>query len=260
MVSDMKSPRIPILISLPKELCSVEILLAADIHTGSAEFDQKKWESFEELLKRPNTYVIFAGDQCEYATRSSKSDVYTQALSPRQQKDWWIEHLRPYKDKVLCIVDGNHEFNRASKDADDFPLYDIALALGIEDRYRSEAAFVDIGVGSVGTAGKQVRYVFRVQHQAKNNVNHGTADGFEGIDVFVSGHTHKPADKPLGKLVYDAKNKFVAHKDVENIVCGHFLRFGGYGERGGYRPTSQKLYSIILSGRKKAIETRGFHL
>ena len=140
-------------------------------------------------------------------------------------------------------------------------MYDIALALGIEDRYRSEAAFVDIGVGSGGHGkGKQVHYVIRVQHQAKNNVNHGTADGIEGIDAFVSGHTHKPMDKPLGKLVYDPKNKAVSQKDVENIVCGHFLRFGGYGERGGYRPTAQKLFSMILSGKKKDIETRGFHL
>lgn len=257
----MKSSRLPILVNLPESLKSAEILLAADIHTGSAEFDQNKWAKFEELLKRPDTFVVFAGDQCEYATRSSKSDVYTQAISPSQQKRWWIEHLRPYKDKVLCIVDGNHEYNRASKDADDFPLYDIALALGIEDRYRSEAAFVDIGVGNGGHGkGKQVHYVFRVQHQAQNNVNYGTADGFEGIDVFVSGHTHKPADRPRGKLVYDTQNKAVAHKDVENIVCGHFLRFGGYGERGGYRPTSQKLYSVVLSGKKKSIETRGFHL
>lgn len=256
----MKSTRLPILVNLPESLQSVEILLAADIHTGSAEFDQSKWAKFEELLKQPDTFVIFAGDQCEYATRSSKSDVYTQTLSPSQQKRWWIEHLKPYKDKVLCIVDGNHEFNRASKDADDFPLYDIALALGIEDRYRSEAAFVDVGVGHVGTAGKQVRYVFRVQHQAKNNVNHGTADGFEGIDVFISGHTHKPMDKPLSKLIYDTKNKAVVQKDIENIVCGHFLRFGGYGERGGYRPTSQKMFSVVLSGKKKAIETRGFHI
>jgi predicted phosphodiesterase len=240
---------------------SVEIFLAADIHTGSAEFDEKRWELFEELLKKPNSYVIFAGDQMEYATRQSKSDVYTQTMPPSYQKKWWIERLKKYKDKVLCIVDGNHEFNRASKDADDFPLYDIALALGIEDRYRSEAAFVDIGVGNGGHGkGKQIHYVIRVQHQAKNNVNHGTADGLEGIDVFVSGHTHKPMDKPLGKLVYDAKNKFVSQKDVENIVCGHFLNFGGYGERGGYRPTSQKLFSIILSGKKKSIETRGFHL
>lgn len=258
----MKSSRVPILISLPKELEKVEILIAADIHTGSAEFDEKKWGQFEELLKQPGKYVIFAGDQCEYATRSSKSDVYTQALSPSQQKRWWIEHLKKYKDKVLCIVDGNHEFNRASKDADDFPLYDIALALGIEDRYRSEAAFVDIGVGDGGHGkGKQTHYVFRVQHQAKNNVNHGTADGIEGIDVFVSGHTHKPMDKPLGKLIYDSKNKSVSQKDVENVVSGHFLRFGGYGERGGFRPTSQKLYSVILHGKKKKeIETRGFHL
>ena len=230
----MKSPQVPILISLPKDITSVEIFLAADIHVGSAEFDEKRWEQFEELIKQPNAYVIFAGDQMEYATRSSKSDVYTQKLSPSQQKRWWVEHLRNYKDKVLCLVDGNHEYNRASKDADDFPLYDIALALGIEDRYRSEAAFVDIGVGDGGHGkGKQVRYVFRVCHQAKNNVNFGTADGFEGIDVFVSGHTHKPQDLPRPKLVYDTKNKSVSQKDVENIVCGHFLRYGGYGERAG---------------------------
>lgn len=257
----MKSPQAPILISLPKDITSVEIFLAADIHVGSAEFDEKRWEQFEELIKQPNAYVIFAGDQMEYATRSSKSDVYTQKLSPSQQKRWWVEHLRNYKDKVLCLVDGNHEYNRASKDADDFPLYDIALALGIEDRYRSEAAFVDIGVGDGGHGkGKQVRYVFRVCHQAKNNVNFGTADGFEGIDVFVSGHTHKPQDLPRPKLVYDTKNKAVSQKDVENIVCGHFLRYGGYGERAGMRPSSTKLYSVILSGKKKAIETRGFHI
>ena len=257
----MKSSRVPILIKLPEPENSVEILLAADIHTGSAEFDEKRWELFEELLKKPNVYVIFAGDQREYATRQSKSDVYTQTMPPSLQKRWWIDHLRHYRDKVLCIVDGNHEFNRAGKDADDFPLYDIALALGIEDRYRSEGAFVDIGVGDGGHGkGKQVHYVIRVQHQAKNNVNHGTADGIEGIDVFVSGHTHKPMDKPLGKLVYDSKNKAVSQRDVENIVCGHFLKFGGYGERGGHRPTATKLFSLILSGKKKSIETRGFHL
>lgn len=258
----MKSPRVPILINLPKDVESAEIFFASDIHNGSAHFSEKKWKAFEEMLMQPNTYVVFVGDQMEYATRQSKSDVYTQTLSPSAQKRWWIERLRPLvkEGKVLCIVDGNHEYNRASKDADDFPLYDIALALGIEDRYRSEGAFVDIGVGRVGRAGKQVHYVLRVQHQAKNNVNHGTADGFEGIDIFVSGHTHKPMDKPLGKMIFDTSNKRVYEKTVENVVGGHFLEYGGYGERAGYRPTSQKLYSVILSGKKKAIETRGFHL
>lgn len=258
----MKSPRVPILINLPTDMESAEIYIASDIHNGSAEFSEKKWKAFEDLLSKPNAFVCFVGDQMEYATRSSKSDVYTQTLSPSAQKRWWIEHIRPLvkEGKVLCIVDGNHEYNRASKEADDFPLYDIAIALGIQDRYRSEAAFVDIGLGSKQGGRRQVHYVFRVQHQAKNNVNHGTADGFEGIDVFVSGHTHKPMDKPLGKLIYDTSNKKVYEKTVENVVGGHFLEYGGYGERAGYRPTSQKLYSIILNGKKKAIETRGFHL
>lgn len=259
----MKSSRVPILINLPMELRRAEIFIASDIHNGSAEFDEKRWQMFEALLTKPDAFVIFAGDQCEYATRQSKSDVYTQTLSPRQQKDWWIEHLQPLvkEGKVLCFVDGNHEYNRASKDADDFPIYDIALALGVQDRYRSEAAFVDIGVGDGGHGkDKQVRYVFRVQHQAKNNVNFGTAHGFEGIDVFVSGHTHKPQDLPRAKLVYDTKNKSVVFKNVENIVSGHFLNFGGYGERSGYTPTSTKMYSVILSGKKKVIETRGFYL
>ena len=257
----MKNSRVPIRINLPENIPSVEILLASDIHAGSAQFDEQRWERFERLIQRPNTYVIFAGDQMEYATRSSKSDVYTQTMPPSIQKKWWIGHLRSYKDKILCIVDGNHEFNRASKDADDYPLYDIALALGIEDRYRSEGAFVDIGVGDGGHGkGKQVHYVIRVQHQARNNVNYGTVDGYEGIDAFVSGHTHKPLDRPSARLVYDAKNKSVFHRDVENMVCGHFLTFGGYGERNGYRPSSEKLYSIILNGKKKEIDTHGFHV
>ena len=125
----MKNSQVPILITLPEDASSVEILLAADIHTGSAEFDEKRWERFEELLKQPNVFVIFAGDQLEYATRQSKSDVYTQRMPPSAQKRWWIGHLRPYKDKVLCIVDGNHEFNRASKDADSFPLYGARMLL-----------------------------------------------------------------------------------------------------------------------------------
>lgn len=62
----MKSSRVPILINLPKELDSVEIFIAADIHTGSAEFDEKRWRLFEE----PKLYsVILSGKKKELETR-----------------------------------------------------------------------------------------------------------------------------------------------------------------------------------------------
>lgn len=159
-------------------------------------------------------------------------------------------------------MDGNHEFNRASKDADMFPLFDISLALGIEDRYRSEGAVVDIGVGdySHSNSGRQVRYVGRIQHKAQMLKNYGSSDGWEGIDFFVYGHDHRPCDLPRSKMVYDTKNKTISEKPIENIDCGSFLNFGGYGERNGYRAASQKKFSLILDGKKKLIETRGFYL
>ena len=91
-------------------------------------------------------------------------------------------------------------------------------------------------------------------------MNYGTADGFDGIDVFVSGHTHKPMDKPLAKLCYDRYNRTITERSVENFVCGSYLQYGGYGERGGMRPTSQKNWAIILDGNKKNIRTEGFYL
>lgn len=258
----MLSSRVPIIFNTPKGLDYIQLLIAADIHVGNAQFDDRKWDAFEKLLEDKHTYVIFCGDQMEYATRTSKSDIYEQKLRPAEQKRWWIDRLSRHPDKVAAIIDGNHEFNRASKDVDAFPLYDIALLLGIEDRYRSEAAFIDIGVGERKdtSVGKQVQYVGRLCHKAHNTMKYGTADSIEGIDFFVSGHTHNPMDKPLGKLVYDVHNKVIRERSVENIVSGHFLQYGGYGERGGMRVTSQKIYSLILDGRKKSIETRGFHL
>lgn len=258
----MIDARIPIIHSFPDKKM-IKIYLSSDMHVGSAQFNERKWDSFAKLLQDDDAFVIFAGDQMEYATPHSKSSIYESDLKPHQQKAWWIDHLKPYAEKVLCCIDGNHEYNRASREADCFPLYDIMLALQIENRYRSEGAFVDIGVGKQtrgGGIGQPWRYVFRVNHKASNLVNYGTADGFEGIDLFVSGHSHKPMDKPLGKLVYNLNKKFVSEKTVENIVCGHFLNYGGYGERVGMRPTSQKLYMVELDGTEKSIRTIGFHL
>lgn len=257
----MKNSRCPIVIDLPENIDSAQILLASDMHNGSACFDGRAWNEFEKLIQQENNYVIFCGDQMEYATRSSKSDVY-ESTRPAEQKRWWIERMRNYTDKILCIIDGNHEYNRASKDADDFPLYDIALTLGIEDRYRSEAAFVDIGIGAKTghRHGNQIRYVGRIQHKAQNLCNFSTADAFDGIDFFVSGHTHKPMDKPLKKLIYNPHNHCVIERNVENIVCSSFMSYGGYGERAGMRPTSDKKHSLIIDGTRKNIETRGFYV
>ena len=117
----MISSRVPIIFNTPKNLDYIQLLLAADIHTGSAQFNEQKWNAFEKQLEEENTYVVFCGDQEEYATKQSKSDIYTQKLTPSEQKHWWIERLKKYPDKIVAIIDGNHEYNRASKEVGQSP-------------------------------------------------------------------------------------------------------------------------------------------
>ena len=94
----MKSSRVPILISLPMEMERVEILIAADIHTGSAEFDEKKWGQFEELLKRPDTFVIFAGDQCVPPAPPSLMSTRRRSL-PHSRSGGGLSTSKPTKKK-----------------------------------------------------------------------------------------------------------------------------------------------------------------
>ena len=251
---------IPILFDTCRQFNYIEILLSSDLHVGSAEFNAKKFKRFEDLLKPDNRFLICAGDMIENATRESKSDSYSQTMRPHMQKEFWIEHLQQYKEKIISIIDGNHEYNRSSKSVDMFPLYDIALALDIKERYRSECAFVDIGVGTrADVSSKQVHYVIYVAHKAKRLKEYSQSDTVDGIDAMIYGHDHQPSDRPTKKLVYDAHNKTIREKNVENLNCGSFLNYGGYAIRNAYRPASDKLYILRLYGGEKGIQTIGYY-
>lgn len=249
----------PIIFNTPHDLKRIKVLALADLHVGAGNFDERRWNALEKMLLEPDVFVIFAGDQFEMATRTSKSCPFSQKLRPRDQTRWWAEHLEPHKGKVVCITDGNHEYNRASRDTDLYPLFDLACKLGIEDRYRSEAAFVDIGVGRHRPGGnKQWRYVGYVTHKMQSNNSYCMADAIENLDFSISGHYHAPSSRPRGKLVFDTKRKSVYEKTVEHIVTDSFLTYEGYGARAGYRPTAHKTQMLILDGTKKDIVTVGF--
>ena len=66
----------PIVIDTPKVFSQIEVLVASDMHYGSAQFNERKWNEFEKMISEPNVYVAFVGDNMENATRTGKSDVY----------------------------------------------------------------------------------------------------------------------------------------------------------------------------------------
>ena len=253
----------PILFNCTKSAETAEIYPIHDLHYGNECFNERRFNALINIiLAAPNRFVIFLGDLLENAIPRGKSDMFTQTCSPHEQKEYITELFRTLKDRTIAITDGNHEINRTTKAAGMYPLYDCACIAGIEDKYRTAYAVMDIAVGQgyKHMPSKSAHYVGFATHKAKALKNFASVDALEGIDFFLYGHDHEPTDHPRGKLVYNPQKKAVTFRSVDVINCGSFLSYGGYGARSGYRPKSEKLYKLILHSVTKQIETVGFYL
>lgn len=258
----MRNDYEPILVQTPKEFGWIELYVISDLHYGNAQFDEKKWDKVKrEILDAPNRFMVFAGDAMENAVPGSKSSMFDQRVPPHEQREWVVKQFSELRDRILAVVDGNHERNRSTRLVGAYPLYDACLIAGIEDVYRPHFAFVDIGVGTrKKDASQQTHYVVYVVHKAKDTKQYSSADFIDGIDILCAGHDHTSKDMPRGKLVYDAKLKQIRQASVEHLDAGSFLSWGGYAVDNAFRPTSDKLYKATLFGDEKRILTTGFYV
>lgn len=256
----MYPEKYPIIIDKP-EFDTIEIFAIHDLHYGNECFDSSKFNRLTKMiLDKPNAFVVFVGDMMENAIPGSKSDIFTQTATPREQQEFVEATFKQFADRTLAIVDGNHEFNRSTRAAGLYPLYSAACIAKIDHLYRSAFAVLDIGFGNVG--GRMSRAVGLITHRAKDMKSFASVDATEGFDFMFCGHDHDPHDHPRAHIFYDRQRKEVQQRSVEQIDNGSFLAFGGYGARGGYRPLSEKMYRIVftaLKDRQKSVETVGFY-
>ena len=169
--------------------------------------------------------------------------------------------LTPLKDKILCMVSGNHE-RRSGKDADDDPSYDIACKLDIEDRYRQNIAFLRIQIGNISGNGQlNPTYLLTVTHGAGGGmltggaVNRGERFGYvlDGCDAIIVGHTHKPFITQPAKIAIDSRNNRVSIKPFKVISSTSWLQWGGYAAQKLLTPSSFSPQIITLCGNRKEI-------
>jgi len=237
----------------------LKIYPIADVHLGAAECMQKEWREFcDSLTDDPNAYVILAGDLINNATRNSVSNIFEETMRPREQKAAMVEMLRPLKDRILCMVSGNHE--RRNKDVDDDPSYDIACKLDIEDLYRENVAFVKIQMGKQEQSGViNPTYTLTVTHGSGGGVlsggvinrNERFAYAIDGCDALIVGHSHKPMVSQPSKIYIDARNNKVSLKPFKVVAATSWLSWGGYAAQKMLLPTSHALQVLTLAGHKK---------
>jgi predicted phosphodiesterase len=239
----------------PEDVPYINIYPIGDVHLGARECDVGLFKSYiDKIANDPYGYAVIVGDIMNMGLKNSKSNVYEEVLSPNEQKELCYELLEPIAHKILAGCGGNHE-QRNVRETGTHPLYDVFCWLRIQDVYRENACFIKINLGkSLEHGNRQVSYGLTLTHGKTANKDLKWTYTVDGCDIFISGHTHEPDHRPLGKIVMDMQNEVVRTKGYQHIVVTPFQNYGGYTIRGKYFPNHlEQFQKITLSGTRKKV-------
>ena len=257
----MTGDMVPIVREFPARQ-DITIYPVYDLHLGAAECMEAEWALFKKrVLDDPNAYVVIGGDMINNGIKSSVTNVYEETMRPREQKRRLVEELSPLRDRIICMTGGNHE-RRTAWESDQNPMYDVACKLDLEDLYRENGCFVALRFGQkYGDGKRNPTYKLAVLHGAGGGMyigsgaNRGERFGavIDGLDVLITGHTHKPVMFPSCKLVFDVQNNRVTRKQFRVVTATSWLDYGGYAMQGMMTPTAHCVSAVHLKGDRKEI-------
>lgn len=239
----------------------VVIIPLSDAHYGSREFNEVMWHSvIKRIQDDDKCFCVLVGDLIDNGLKNSLTNVYEATCSPKEQKEWLYNELKPISGKILAAVGGNHE-RRTAKEADQDPMYDVLTRLGKEDIYRQNICFM------------QIRFVYPLTNSSRKEaqrcevsfaITHGAGSGqyigssanrvqnfgmaIEGVDCLITGHTHKPVTFPVAKLAFT--HGTVIRKQFVVAVASSFLDYGGYPVQKLMPPTAHTITEIKVGYTK----------
>lgn len=246
----------------------VTIYPISDVHLGAMEHAEEAWQAFLKKIESEDAYVILAGDLLNNAVRSAKfANPFEETLRPREAKIRMVNYLEPIKDKILCVVSGNHE-RRTYRDDDQDLTYDICAKLNIEHLYRENIAYMAIQCGRRKihkTDRVNCTYTFAVTHGSGGGIYTGASvnrderfgNVIDGLDCLVTGHVHKGFVTKPSKIVIDTRNGLVKMSHYTVVSTVSWLNYGGYAARGMLLPaqTCDPQVIHLSSGREKKLTT-----
>lgn len=249
-------------VALPTKTNDFQLLVLGDMHIGDPLCDLELIKhTIDYAKKTKNCYVILNGDLMNNALKTSKSDSYLETMTMEQEQDLLVELLYPIRDKILVMATGNHE-HRTSLLAGVNPLKAVAYALGIKDKLVENSYLLNI---SFGTA-----------HNVKNCPNYYTVFGIHGgngggrragatanalqdmalvrpdMDLYIHSHTHTPINYNDMIFLYDKKFKKTREHQRTFFNANAFLKYGGYAEQKGYKPSDRQPSVLAISAIRTA--------
>lgn len=247
---------------LEKNIEKLTIIPISDVHIGDKTADIKAFKQVLERIKNePNTYTILNGDLCNVALKNSKSDVYSDELTPMEQVIQVINFLEPIKDKILVMSNGNHE-DRITKDTSIDILYLVAKQLKIEQVYSPSWWYLYLSFGkNKEHRDRPILYTLTGYHGSGSSQTTGAkANKVKKMsqvvlaDVYLMSHVHEPINTKGIIFTPDYQHKSIVRKEMYYAISNSFVEYqGGYAEKMGLLPSNNGISEIELNGSQKSV-------
>lgn len=245
---------------LSDNIKKITIIPISDVHIGDKAADIKAFkEVLERIKNEPNTYTILNGDLCNVALKNSKSDIYSEDLTPMEQVLQIINFLEPIKDKILVMSNGNHE-ERITKDTSIDVLYLVAKQLRIEQVYSPSWWYLYLSFGK-SNKGRPILYTISGFHgYGGGTTTGGKANKVKKMsqvvlaDCYIMSHVHEPINTKGIMFIPDYQHKSIVKKEMYYCISNAFVEYqGSYAERMGLPPSNTGINEIELDGYKKSL-------
>lgn len=165
--------------------------------------------------------------------------------------------FEPIKDRILCVLAGNHE-RRIEKSTGIDTSEILAAYLGAW--YAGDEAFIKLKFGRRETNRKPMTYTVYCTHgwgagrTAGGKVNNLQKLGdIVVVDVYIASHTHFMTVHQDMIYIPDERNNKVAPKKRTFVSSGAFLDRGGYAVQKGYPPAKIGSPRIRLEGSRRDV-------
>lgn len=245
-----------IFIELPQELEKKYIVPLSDLHIGDKRFNFKKLKGYLDWIRENDALIILNGDILTADIKGSVGDVYNSAMSPQEQLDFAIEIFKPFSDKIIGIVEGNHEA-RISKEVGIDITKILATSLGRQDFYDPDSILLHIRLGR-DKFGKKIGYTIYSIHGWSNGRKAGSKlnsildlRGNVFADCYIASHTHTQGVIVEMFRMIDYRNRKDLFVKQTFVSAGSFLDYGGYSEKKGLPMAKLGSPRIRLDGTRK---------
>ena len=247
-----------------EELEHIYILPIGDFHLGDRLFNEERLQDFLDWAIKEDAYLILGGDLINNALKDSISDCYSQTISPSEQLERATDIFRPFKERILGAVAGNHEF-RSIRNCNFDPAGELVYRLGGQELakkiYDPDGIAIIIRIGKSGHSHGKIIYTLYVTHgtgsgrtvgSKANNLNNlaETVD----VDIYMSFHTHQQIYFDNEYYRIDETHNKIIPIPKHYVKGGSFLNWGDYAERKSYKPSLMGAPVIKLSGIIKNCE------